>query len=194
MVFSRETPLYGENETVRLEPHIFLCACDALQFSPTIDLFALSINTQLPRFIAPFPDEKAVGVNAFNYCWTFERGYANPPWTLIPNVLRQAIEDQAQLMIVVPEWPHAPWYKTFQRLMCRSIVLDEPIYLTPDGHLRPKPKWDTRIAVIDGSANRPCEPLFLHLGIPTPDRQPIDIDVQEVQALRASFDAGTPSA
>ena len=68
------------------------------------------------------------------------------------NVLSKIEADKVRLMLVVPEWPCAPWFKLFRRLVERHFRVDGPLYLTDDGKLRPAPRWATIIAVDDGAS------------------------------------------
>ena len=91
-------------------------------------------------------------MNAFNYDWTDDAGYANPPWSLIPRVLRKLCSEGARVMLVYPEWPNAPWYPIAREIELRSFLVTSPCYLSPRMYLRPKPRWNTRIAIVDGAA------------------------------------------
>ena len=75
----------------------------------------------------------------------------NPPWSLISAVLRKIHQEGVRAMVVTPEWPNAVWYPLLRKMLERSILLDEPIYLTDAGILRPPPKWKTRIAILNGA-------------------------------------------
>ena len=55
-------------------------------------------------------------------------------------------------MLVFPEWPNAPWYPIASELELRSFLVTSPCYLSPRMYLRPKPHWNTRIAIVDGAA------------------------------------------
>ena len=55
-------------------------------------------------------------------------------------------------MLVFPEWPNAPWYPIVRELELRSFLVTSPCYLSPRMYLRPKPRWNTRIAIVDGAA------------------------------------------
>ena len=88
-----------------------------------------------------------------SFDWQAESApYANPLWSLIPQVLSKIVADEVRLMLVVPEWPRAPWFKLFRRFVERQFRVDGPIYLTDDGKLRPAPRWATVIAVVDGAS------------------------------------------
>ena len=55
-------------------------------------------------------------------------------------------------MLVFPEWPNAPWYPIAREIELRSFLVTSPCYLSPRMYLRPKPRWNTRIAIVDGAA------------------------------------------
>ena len=55
-------------------------------------------------------------------------------------------------MLVFPEWPNAPWYPISMEIELRSFLVTSPCYLSPRMYLRPKPRWNTRIAIVDGAA------------------------------------------
>ncbi len=146
-----EPPAYAPNEDVQLDPKVFNSLCGELCYFPSVDLFAWPENAQLSRFYTPCYRPEACGTNAFVYDWSFEVPYANPPWSLLPQVLSKVVADRCELMLVFPEWPHAPWYQLARSLEDRSVVLDGSIYLDSDGHLRPPPKWKTRVSILRGS-------------------------------------------
>ena len=54
-----------------------------------IDLFATSLNHRLPRYCSRVRDREAVALNVFSLHWENLRGYAFPPISLIPLILRK---------------------------------------------------------------------------------------------------------
>ena len=135
-----------------MDPLVFRQACKRLKFKPSADLFVSATHKQLHRYYSRTPDPKALGTNALSFDWQAESAtYANPPWSLIPQVLSKIMADEVRLMLVVPEWPRAPWFKLFRRLVERQFRVDGPLYLTDDGTLRPAPRWATVIAVVYGA-------------------------------------------
>lgn len=54
---------------------------------PKIDLFATSLNTQLPHFYSRFPLQAAEAVDALHCPWPQGLLYAFPPLPLIPRVI-----------------------------------------------------------------------------------------------------------
>ena len=67
--------------------------------------------------------------------------------------------DEVRLMLVVPEWPRAPWFHLFRRVAERQFRVDGPVYLTEDCKLRPVPRWATVIAVVDCANYRQLCPM-----------------------------------
>ncbi len=90
-------PEFDQNEDIKLDPEAFNYVCAELDYFPTSDLFATAQHHQLPRYFSPYPDSDAAGINAFAYDWSQELApYANPPWSLIPQVMKKILEDQAR--------------------------------------------------------------------------------------------------
>ena len=52
--------------------------------------------------------------------------------------------------MVIPDCEWAPWYADWQALCEKSILLADPVYLDTQGRIRPKPRWDTRIGILNG--------------------------------------------
>jgi hypothetical protein len=142
-------PRFGKEVAVKLHPRIFQFVCSKLEVNPTIDLFASADYHQLPRyFTADSMDPQALGINAFNYVWVPALTlYANPPWSLIGRVVKKALKDKSNLLLVTPEYPSAPWQPLLLKHTVRYLTWTQPLYLTQEGHLRPKPVWDTRFTV-----------------------------------------------
>ena len=154
------SPYFNPNEDVMLHPTIFQTACHTLHFTPTVDLFASRQHHQVDRYFSPSPDSWAAAINAFHQPWWKEtRPYANPPWTLIPLVLRKVIRENIRLMMVVPEWPTAPWYNLFRSLVEKLTIITQPPYLAADNTtLRPQPRWNTIIAIVNGNKRHQRHP------------------------------------
>ena len=148
-----QLPLFAnDNNDVLLDPVIFRQAAKHLRFMPTIDLFANHDHHQCRRYFSPIADPKAAGVDAFAHPWTREwRPYANPPWPLIARVLQNVVAERITIMMVIPDWPCAPWYDLWQQLCTRSVLFTDAVFLDDRGRLRSKPRWNTRIGLIDGN-------------------------------------------
>ena len=56
-----------------------------------------------------YPEKQAFAVDAFTISWTNFSFYAFPPFAQIPKVLKKIIQDKAQEILLVPNWPTQPW-------------------------------------------------------------------------------------
>jgi hypothetical protein len=92
----------------RLNPRVF--ALIKKKWGPfSVDWFADRNNTQLPRFCAWGLDEEATYVDALQNLWRKEKGYGNPPFSLIGQTLKRLEEAGKDMVIIVPMWPAQTW-------------------------------------------------------------------------------------
>ena len=78
---------------------------------PEVDLFATAENHQLPVYVSPSPDPKAVSVDALRTDWNqWKVVYLFPPTPLILRALVQLESFQGRALLVTPDWPNQPWY------------------------------------------------------------------------------------
>ena len=82
----------------------------SLMGSLEVDLFASRLTRQLPRFYSWRPDPEAEATDAFMQDWSVCRGFANPPWCLIPRCLTKVKMQAARLVLITPLWKTQPWY------------------------------------------------------------------------------------
>ena len=78
--------------------------------SPTIDLMATSQTARLPVYISPFPDERALAVDAMSFDWNGMDAYIFPPWPMIALVLLKIRREPCVVTAILPLWPNRPWY------------------------------------------------------------------------------------
>ena len=104
-----------ENDDWKLNPILFK-HLDHLWGPHSVDLFATSINAQLPRY---YTKENS----AFKYDWHSENGWANPPWSAIDAVLDKVVADQATITIITPWWPGKPWFKRLVQMSTGDPIL-----------------------------------------------------------------------
>ena len=70
-----------------------------------VDLFATDANARLPKFFSSLPSLTAQGVNAFSADWSaFQLSFACPPPKLVKAVIRQAVMQEATVVLVIPRW------------------------------------------------------------------------------------------
>ena len=77
---------------------------------PEIDLFASRLNAQLPYYSSWKPDPGASFKDAFTIPWTDNYFYAFPPFSIILLCLQKIEQEEAEGILVVPNWPTQPWY------------------------------------------------------------------------------------
>ena len=87
-----------------------------------VDLFASHLTKQLPWFYSWRPDPEAEGVDAFNHDWSQTRGFANPPWYLIPRCLAQLKRQKARIVLITPLWNTQPWYPILLELLAQMAT------------------------------------------------------------------------
>ena len=93
--------------------------------TPTLDLFATSLNKKLPLYCSLVPDPMALMEDAFMHPWDALEVYAFPPFALIRRVLNRLMQAQACTMILVaPLWPHREWFADLL-----SLAVAQPLCL-----------------------------------------------------------------
>lgn len=75
-----------------------------------VDRFATKLNTQVPTFNSRYHEPKAAAIDALAQNWRRVRNYANPPWSLIPQVMKLLYLQKPWTVLIIPVWPSAPWY------------------------------------------------------------------------------------
>ena len=75
-----------------------------------IDLFATRLTNQLKSYVSWRPDPHAVATDAFSIDWSQMKGYAFPPFNLIPRTLMKVINDNANIVLVAPVWQTQHWW------------------------------------------------------------------------------------
>ena len=70
----------------------------------SVDLFTTFENKRLPSFVSPFPDERALAVDALSLSWEGLKAYAFPPFKIIGPVPRKIQEDQGFVFLIAPAW------------------------------------------------------------------------------------------
>ena len=98
--------------------------------SPTIDMFASQLNTQLPIFAAWKPDPQASYVDAFSISWHGKFIYCFPPFCLLSRVLCKIQLEGVKAIVVAPRWPTQPWFPVLQ-----TMAREPPIAFPSDPDL-----------------------------------------------------------
>ena len=91
-----------------------------------VDLFASRLTNQCQRYFSWRPDPFAEATDAFLQDWTIMKGFANPPWNLVPRVLTKTQAQGADVILIAPVWKTQPWYP-----LLLSLIVDWPRLLPP---------------------------------------------------------------
>ncbi len=101
----------------RLHPGLF-SMLDRIHGPFTIDHFAAMTNTQLPRYNSLTWDPQTSGVDALAQSdWNQHNNYVNPPFLLLPRVLRLMKHHEASGTVIAPWWPSQPWLNQLQAML-----------------------------------------------------------------------------
>ena len=106
----------------------FAWVLSRLPFSPAIDLFATSLNFQLPRYVSPYPEPQALAFDALGLDWSkLDPLYAFPPTNLVKEVVAKLQLYPRpwpfKIALIAPFWPNQPWFSTLLEL----LPMHEPI-------------------------------------------------------------------
>ena len=93
-------------------------------FRPAIDLFASREHHQVIPYCSWFPDEQAIGRDAFSMIPWPQRSYLFPPTPLIKMALTRLQVDQITAILIVPNRPTSLWWDTLQ-----DMLLEKPMVL-----------------------------------------------------------------
>lgn len=128
-----------EMDDFGLQPAVFTIVLR--QFGPlSVDRFASAHNALLPAFFSEFWCPGSCGVNAFTASWSGPRSYCFPPPRLVMRTLQHARECQAEIVLVVLDWPGQVWWpllvgsggRTWAPFVRRSLRLPKgPATLRP---------------------------------------------------------------
>lgn len=101
---------------------------------PTVDYFATSTTTRLPRFVSRWPDPKAEAIDAMRQPWQREFGLFVPPINLLPRVLERIVRIRAHGVLVAPVWPSRPWFSTLMAIARHRLHLGPDAMVPVPGH------------------------------------------------------------
>jgi ribonuclease HI len=84
---------------------------------PQVDMFATVHNAQLPQFVSPVPDPRAMAVDALSLSWENRWMYMFPPFPVLTLVMQKLqATQQAELILIAPWWPSQAWFPHLLRL------------------------------------------------------------------------------
>ena len=126
-----------------------------LGVQPVLDMFAADHNHLLARYWAWNPSPTAEAVDALQQDWSprVQGGvlHCNPPWPLIPRILRKIRQDKARVVICLPYWVGQPWWPMLKAMLARPMIqLQGAIYQDRWGRTLPPPQWGSVMALLQG--------------------------------------------
>jgi len=101
---------------------------------PLIDLFATSLNHQIPTYVSLVPDPIAWAVDALTLPWEGLFAYAFLPIALITRVIQKIQESKCLVVLIAPWWPRQSW---FPELL--ELLVDHPLILPSRRNLLTQP-------------------------------------------------------
>jgi hypothetical protein len=114
-----------QHEDWQLNPQVF-ARIDQRWGPHTLDRFASLENRLIARHTSEFWDPETEGVDAFatpSALWTAENNWANPPWSILPRLVR-FLEHNPRIncTVLAPWWPMAPWFPRLQSMVREQMV------------------------------------------------------------------------
>ena len=99
-------------------------------FGPhTVDRFASILTRQTLRYNSRFWDPETEGIDALHQNnWHQEMNFVNPPFRLLPKVIRLIKQTKAEATVIAPRWPAKIWHQQLiQMAVCHPIKLPKTV-------------------------------------------------------------------
>lgn len=113
----------------------------------TIDRFATTLNTHLPRFNSAVANPEAKAVVAYRQSWGGnEHNYINPPLSQAALVIAKISHENASAVLVLPIWPAQPWWARISCIAQTAVLLPDGAPLFTHGWYAGRglsPRWQT---------------------------------------------------
>ena len=113
-----------------------------------VDLFASTVNAQLPQFFSATRCPGTAGVDALMQCWSGMKCCGNPPFTaeVMLQVVQKVRLEGAEVVLVVPAWLGQAWHQELLLLADEVWQLPAGVPLFAAGvrgseRLSPPPRW-----------------------------------------------------
>ena len=94
--------LLNENIEWRLASFIFHKIVNLFKITPEIDLFASTLNHQVPKYISWNPDQEAFAIDAFSISLVNIKFYAFPQFSLIGASISKIKQEGASGVMIIP--------------------------------------------------------------------------------------------
>ena len=77
---------------------------------PEVDLMASRANRQIDAYVSWHPQPGAKAIDAFSISWKEGLLYVFPPFSIIGHTISKIIQDDSDVILVVPDWNTQYWY------------------------------------------------------------------------------------
>ena len=150
---------FDDNTEWMLHQDIFL-SIEQLWGKPEIDLFASRLNKQHPCYVSWKPVPGASFTDAFTISWSDYYFYAFPPFSIILRCLQKIEQEEAEGILVVPNWPTQPWYSKLMQMIIdhpRLLPVQKSILSRPSKAGSCHPLWQRLHLMACKLSGQPCK-------------------------------------
>lgn len=150
---------WKQKEDQRVNPITLAWIWHQERLLPSMDISASDLNKQCNRFLSYRISPGAVGNDFMRYDWALERQpYSNPPFTMIPKLIKRTFDLKQQLLLLIPKWPRRTWFHLLESHLQRQPVLIKPhknLFLkgSDPNWEQPAPPWPVYFLSIREDAN-----------------------------------------
>ena len=142
---------YWITERYQVRPEMVQHILEELGETPTLDLFADSQTHVFPRWFG----EGGELPDAFGTSWCAQEvgtTWANPPFSVLEQVVHKIVEDQARTVVVCPHWKQWKWWKAAQPLIEKQMFIPKntKVFQSPERDKVPPTKWGVWAYVLNG--------------------------------------------
>ena len=143
---------YWDTERYQVLPEMVEKILTQLEVTPTLDAFADPETHILPRWWG----EGGECLDAFQTSWLPEVVgclWANPPFSVLKNVVQKIVQDGAQMVLICPDWRYLKWWKQVQGLVVKEFFIPKgtKVFRSPDKENLRSTRWGVWAYLVDGS-------------------------------------------
>ena len=146
---------YWDTERYQVLPEMVEKILTQLEVTPTLDAFADPETHILPRWWG----EGGECLDAFQTSWLQEVVgclWANPPFSVLKNVVQKIVQDGAQMVLICPDWRYLKWWKQVQGLVVKEFFIPKgtKVFRSPDKENLRSTRWGVWAYLVDGSLSQ----------------------------------------
>lgn len=150
---------------VATDVHTLFCKCKGHEITSTVTLTGsteLVSGCEVDMFASLKNRNEEMFCSIENSAWnySFKRlglGWANPPFGCIRKLLTKVALEEADMIVLTPDWPDKNWSGLLESLTVRRVSLprDMPLYI-PETAIKPvsPPTWTSSVRFISGRLRR----------------------------------------